>query len=63
MRNVVTISHLDPELHEWLKKEARRRTQESGVRVHAWQLVSTAIREFKVRQDHDKPAEEVSHAH
>jgi len=63
MRNVVTLSHLDPELHEWLKEEARRRTQDSGVRVHAWQLVNTALREFKARQDHDKPAGEVSHAH
>lgn len=62
MRNVVTLSHLDPELQEWLREEARRRTKETGVRVHAWQLVGMAIREFKTRQDHEKPVEEVSHA-
>jgi len=54
MRNVVTLSHLDPELQEWLKEEAHRRTQETGIRVCSWQLVNTAIREFRERQDHDR---------
>lgn len=61
-RNVVTLSHLDPELHEWFKQEAQRRTQETGVRVHAWQLFNTAAREFREREDHNQNAEEVSHA-
>lgn len=61
MRNVVTFSHLDPELQEWLKEESKRRTQETGVKVWAWQLVNTAIREFRERQDSKKPAGEVSH--
>ena len=60
-RNVVTLSHLDPELHDWLKEEAQRRTQNTGVRVHAWQLANTAIREYRGRSDHDKEPQEVSH--
>ena len=56
-RNVVTISHLDPVLQKWLNDEAHRRTKETGTRVHAWQLVNTAILEFRERQDHNKTAE------
>ena len=64
MRNVVTISHLDPELQQWLRDEAHRRTEETGTRVHSWQLVNTAIQEFRERQDHNNnnKAEEVSDA-
>lgn len=61
MRNVVTISHLDEDLHNWLKEEAHRRTQESGTRVHAWQLINTAIREFRERQNHVNPEKEAVH--
>lgn len=61
-RNVYTVSHLDPELQEWFKEEAKRRTHETGIRVWAWQLFNIAAREFMERQNHQSIAEEVSHA-
>ncbi|MBA7601840.1 hypothetical protein ES703_08924 [subsurface metagenome] len=45
-RNVVTLSHLDPELHEWLKDEASRRSKD-GARVSLSRLVEEAVRRFK----------------
>jgi len=56
LRNVVTFSHLDPDLYEWLKYEAARRSG-SGTKVRVWQVLNDAVRAYK---DHEK---EVAHAH
>ena len=45
-RNVVTLSHLEPELHEWLRDEANRRSKD-GARVSLSSLVEEAVRRFK----------------
>lgn len=46
MRNVITISHLDPKLHQWLKDEAARRSKD-GDRVYAWQVLQEAVAHYK----------------
>lgn len=47
VRNVVCISHIDPEVHEWFQHEATRRSQKIGKRVALWQVVEEALKEFK----------------
>ncbi len=42
-RNVVTLSHLDPDQHHWLKDEARRRSEATGIPVHLYELIGEAI--------------------
>ena len=46
-RNVVCISHLDPEIHQWLREEAARRTADTGKRVAFWQVMDEALRRYK----------------
>ena len=47
MRNVVTLSDIPKDLHDWLKKEATQRSKLSSKRVGISQLVTQAIRELK----------------
>lgn len=61
LRNVVTITHLDPDLHEWLKEEARRRSQQEGRRIRLWHLINAAVQDYKAKCDL-VAAGEVSHA-
>lgn len=49
MRNVITLSDIPKELHDWLKIEAARRSKLSGKRVGIYQVVIQAIRELKGR--------------
>lgn len=53
-RNVVTLSHLDPELHEWLKDEASRRSKD-GARVSLSSIVQEAVRRYKAEQESSLP--------
>jgi hypothetical protein len=46
MRNVVTLSDIPKDLHDWLKKEAARRSKSSGKRVGISQVVAQAVREL-----------------
>lgn len=65
MRNVVTLNHLEPDLHRWLKDEAARRTREEGHRVGIWELVQTSVQDYKAKCDDARDpvaAGEVSHA-
>jgi len=55
MRNVVTLSDIPADLHQWLREEARRQTEKEGKRVPIYTIVIKAIREYK-----DK-ANEVNH--
>lgn len=45
-RNVVTLSHLDPELHDWLKQEADRRSKPRN-KVSFASLVEIACRRLQ----------------
>ena len=47
MRNVVTLSDIPKDLHDWLKTEAAHRTKILGKRVGISQLVVQAISEYK----------------
>jgi len=51
MRNVVTLSDIPKDLHDWLKKEATRRSKSSGKRVGISQVVTQAVSELKKRDD------------
>ena len=50
-RNVICISHLDPDLHQWLKDEAARRRVQTGKRVAFWQVLEEALRDYKERSE------------
>lgn len=56
MRNVITISHLDPKLHQWLKDEAARRSGDH--KVYAWQILQEAVQHYKQACENNQ---EVSH--
>lgn len=47
MRNVITLSDIPKDLHDWLKKEAARRSRQSGKRVGIYQVVIQAVEELK----------------
>lgn len=47
VRNVVTVAHVDPELHEWAKNEATRRSEEKGRKVPLWEVFDEALRALK----------------
>lgn len=47
MRNVITLSDIPKDLHDWLKKEAARRSRQSGKRVGIYQVVIQAVQELK----------------
>lgn len=49
MRNVITLSDIPKDLHDWLKLEAARRSKQSGKRVGIYQVVIQAIKELKAR--------------
>lgn len=49
MRNVITLSDIPKDLHDWLKLEAARRSKQSGKRVGIYQVVIQAIKELKSR--------------
>ncbi len=49
MRNVIALSNMPEDLHNWLKKEAARRSTVTGKRVAFCHLVVQAVREYKTR--------------
>ena len=49
MRNVVTLSDIPKDLHDWLKTEAARRSRFSGKRVGICHVLVQAVREYKER--------------
>lgn len=54
-RHVVSLSHIDPDLHQWLKDEAARRSDHK--RVYTWQVVDEALRLYKAKCE----TQEVAH--
>lgn len=61
-RNVICISDMPPDLHQWVLAEAKRRGQEIGKRYSAALVFQEAVRELKAKLDHNHLAPvEVSH--
>lgn len=60
-RHVITLSHLDPDLHQWLKDEASRRSEATGQRVHAYEILGEGLRWYKAKVEDDNNAKGVSH--
>jgi len=58
-RNVICISDMPPDLHRWVKAEAKRRGQEIGRRYSVALVFQEAIELLKAKLDHNhsQPAE------
>jgi len=63
MRNVICISDMPPDLHEWVLAEARRRGQELGKRYSAALVFQEAIRDLKAKLGNNNHAEPVEVNH
>jgi len=62
-RNVICISHMPPDLHLWVRREAKRRAKEIGKRYADALVYQEAVELLKAKldNDHAKPVE-VGHA-
>ena len=62
-RNVICISDMPPDLHQWVKTEAKRRGKEIGKRYSVALVFQEAVELLKAKLDnnHTSP-EEVEHA-
>lgn len=47
MRNVISLSDVPPDLHEWLKDEAKRRSTEMRTKVKLYQVVVEALQRYR----------------
>lgn len=47
MRNVVTLSDIPPDMHQWLKDEAERQSEKTGKRCAIYQVVVQAIEKYR----------------
>lgn len=47
MRNVVTLSNVPPDMHDWLKQEAARQAKKTGKRVGLYQVVMQAVEKYR----------------
>jgi len=58
-RNVICISDMPPELHDWVKSEAKRRANEAGRRYSVALVFKEAVEllKAKLENNHDQPAE------
>ena len=62
-RNVICISDMPPDLHQWVKTEAKRRGQEIGKRYSVALVFQEAVELLKAKLNHNHTSEEVEHAH
>ncbi len=62
-RNVICISDMPPDLHQWVKAEAKRRAEAIGKRYSVALVFQEAVELLKAKLDnnHAKPVE-VGHA-
>lgn len=62
-RNVICISDMPPDLHQWVKDEAKRRAEEIGKRYAVALVFQEAVRDLKAKleNNHAQPVE-VGHA-
>jgi hypothetical protein len=51
MRNVISISDMPADLHQWLKEEAERESKEAGRPVYMYQILIRAAEEYKARAE------------
>lgn len=47
MRNVVTLSDIPPDMHQWLKDEAERQSEKTGKRCALYQVVVQAVEKYR----------------
>ncbi|MBA7686679.1 hypothetical protein ES703_95132 [subsurface metagenome] len=52
-RNVICISDMPPDLHQWVLAEAKRRGKEIGKRYSAALVFQEAIRELKTKLENN----------
>jgi hypothetical protein len=57
MRNVVTLSNLPTAMHEWLKQEAKRLSDETGEKISMYHVVMRAVDEYKQRVEQERDAQ------
>jgi len=62
MRNVICISDMPPDLHEWVKAEAKRRGEAIGKRYSAALVFKEAVELLKEKLDNNHSPEEAVHA-
>ena len=53
-RNVICISDMPPDLHRWVKVEAKRRGKEIGKRYSVALVFQEAIELLKAKLDHNQ---------
>ncbi len=53
MRNVITLSDMPKDLHNWLKQEAARQSSKKGKRVCIYEVVVQAVSEYRRRPVND----------
>ena len=46
-RNVVTLSNIPPDLHQWLREEAFRQSEKAGKKVGIYNIVVQAIQKYQ----------------
>lgn len=51
MRNVVTLSDIPRELHDWLRTEAAKRSKAAKKRIGISQVVTQAVKEYRERSE------------
>jgi len=62
-RNVICISDMPQDLHQWVKAEAKRRGKEIGKRYSVALVFQEAVELLKAKLNHDPEPVEVIDAH
>ncbi len=57
MRNVVTLSDVPQDVHDWLKQEAARQSEKTGKRVGLYQVVLQAINKYRADLENNHSSE------
>jgi len=60
MRNVITLSDMPKDLHNWLKQEAARQSSQKDRRVGIYEVVVQAVREYKRKPGKTKAASKLA---
>ncbi len=61
MRNTICVSNLDPDLHEWLKEQAEK-LSDNGKRITMSDLFNEAVTLLKAQYDVKKEKQEAEAA-
>lgn len=60
MRNVVTLSNIPLDLHQWLRDEAQRESEKAGKRVPIYTIVIKAVEQYRDNAENHHPEKEVA---